>query len=315
MHKAHKTAFTLFRLSIVIIFIGILVTGVSQGLEIVYKARLANARMATTNSPVQSVNGLRLWLESTLENSFARGTSSFTDMLNPDNNQAIGRWNDVNFQSNNPTRNNAIQSTLANQPLFMRNGINQIPALFFDGTDDFIASTTDTSVLDNFTIFIVAHPLNPCTINTPSNSAGQTGQRYAIYPQHGDTILPSSNAVGVGLSLCTNFIATVEHNTNYIPYIISQATTINRPQQITIKYQNKTPYLYINSTNTYIGSTGSRLAFAGLSFGGGRASGFFENYGYFRGYIGEIILYDNDLDDNDRKLIENYLIDKWRIKI
>lgn len=313
--KKHKSAFTLFRLSIVIVLIGILITGVSQGLEITYKARVANARMATNNSPIQSINGLKLWLETTLENSLARGTSTFTNLTSPENNQAIGLWNDLNSQSQNSTRNNATQTTSTSQPLFVRNGINQIPALYFDGVDDFISSATDTSTLDNFTIFIVAHPLNSCAINTPGSTAGMTGQRYAIYPQHGDTILPSSNAVGVGLSLCTNFIASVEHTTSYIPYIISQSSSFNRPLQITIKYQNKTPYLYINSVNKYTGTAGTRLAFASLSFGGGRTSGFFENYGYFKGYIGEVIFYDNDLDDNDRKLVESYLIDKWRIKI
>ena len=318
-----KKAFSLIEISIVILVVGVLIAGISRGLRMAYfEMRLVTARSLTDKAPVPNVEGLELWLETTLENSLAIGTTSFTNIKTPEDAQPIGRWNDLNPMALNFSyKNHALQATSEYQPLYIKDGINGLPALLFDGLDDYIASTTQF-ITNNFTVFIVGFPTikTSCALSA-SSTPGTSGQRYIVYPQHGDIIFAGNNSAGAGISLCTNFVSGFEHGSNYMPSTVNNtinSMTINKPIQITLKYKERVPSLYLNSTNTYVGSTSLRNVFPGLTFGGGRPTtptNYGEHYGYFKGYIGEIIVYSKDLSDADRKLIETYLIEKWRIKL
>ena len=57
------TGFSLIELSIVIIIIGILVAGITQGSRIIKEARLKTAKTLTESSPVASIRDLTLWLD------------------------------------------------------------------------------------------------------------------------------------------------------------------------------------------------------------------------------------------------------------
>lgn len=86
-----KRAFSLIELSIVILIIGILIAGVTQGGRIVTQMRLASAKSLTISSPVTSISGLTLWLEPTLEESFI--DSEAQDGV------GLTNWNDINFRN------------------------------------------------------------------------------------------------------------------------------------------------------------------------------------------------------------------------
>ena len=312
MKNNFKKAFSLIEISIVILIVGILIAGISQGVDMVYDMRLSSARSLTDKAPMYGIDNLELWLETTSKESLATGTASFVNVENPADKQAIGRWNDLNPTTlNSSYKNPALQPTLASQPLYIKDGINGLPALFFDGVNDHIASTNNFSIINNFTVFIVGFPQASCTINTAGN-VGTSGQKYIFYPQYGDGVFPNNNSAGSGVSLCENFIAPVEHTSNYMPYVIQNSRVIKKPIQFTLKYSNRKPTLYLNSTDSYSGNASTKNVFPGLTFAGNIIAG--DNYGYFKGFIGEIIVYSTDLSDTDRKLIENYLIEKWRIK-
>ena len=68
-----RLAFSLIELSVVILIIGILVLGVTQGNRMMSEAKLKSARSLTTSSPVASIEGLAVWLDSTSENAFGIG--------------------------------------------------------------------------------------------------------------------------------------------------------------------------------------------------------------------------------------------------
>jgi prepilin-type N-terminal cleavage/methylation domain-containing protein len=315
-----KKAFSLIEISIVILVVGVLIAGISRGLKMAHSEMiLVTAKSLTDKAPVPNVEGLELWLETTSENSLAIGTTSFVNIKKPEDGQPIGRWNDLNPMAlNSSYKNHALQATSNYQPLYMKDGINGLPALLFDGADDYIASTTKF-ITNNFTVFVVGFPIikTSCDLSA-SITAGVSGQRYIVYPQQGDVIFPSNNAASAGVSLCTNFIAGFEHGNGYMPYVVSNTRTVNKPIQITLKYSIGIPKLYLNSTDSYSRSASGKNIFPGLTFGGGRPrvpTNYGEDYGYFKGYIGEIIVYSKDLSDTDRKLIETYLIEKWRIKI
>ena len=314
MNNNFKKAFSLIEISMVILIVGILIAGISKGIDMAFDMRLATARALTDKAPMFGMENLELWLETTSENSLATGTgTSFTNVANPPDKKEIGRWNDLNPTLINPNnKNHAVQGALAYQPFYIQDGINGLPALLFDG-NDYIASTTKFTIINNFTVFVVGFPKASCPINTTVHP-GTSGQKYIFYPQQGDIVYGGNNAASSGVSLCENFIAPVEHGNNYMPYVISNQRVIKKPIQFTLKYSSGAPKLYINSTDSYSGSASGKNVFPGLTFGGGRQGNYGENYGYYEGYIGEIIVYSKDLNDTDRKLIEAYLIEKWRIR-
>ncbi|MBM5781910.1 MAG: prepilin-type N-terminal cleavage/methylation domain-containing protein [Pelagibacterales bacterium] len=66
-----NSAFSLIEMSIVLLIIGILISGVTQGLKLLNKFKLQTAQSLTQSSPVASISGLSYWFESTSEKSFS----------------------------------------------------------------------------------------------------------------------------------------------------------------------------------------------------------------------------------------------------
>ena len=71
-------AFSLIELSIVVLIIGILIAGVTQGSRLIRQSKIKTAQNQTTNSPVNSITGLNLWLETTLDDSVISATNGNT---------------------------------------------------------------------------------------------------------------------------------------------------------------------------------------------------------------------------------------------
>ncbi len=65
-----QKAFSLIEVSIVLLIIGILVAGVTQGSRLVRASRLQTAQNLTINSPVAGIPNLSAWWETSLESSF-----------------------------------------------------------------------------------------------------------------------------------------------------------------------------------------------------------------------------------------------------
>jgi prepilin-type N-terminal cleavage/methylation domain-containing protein len=60
MKNLHKKAFSLIEISVVILIIGILIAGISQGIDLYQDSRLAIARSLTQNSRVGRIENLEL---------------------------------------------------------------------------------------------------------------------------------------------------------------------------------------------------------------------------------------------------------------
>jgi hypothetical protein len=68
----------------------------------------------------------------------ATGTTSFKNIKTPEDGQPIGRWNDLNPMTlNSSYKNHALQANSDYQPFYMKDGINGLPALLFDGSNDY----------------------------------------------------------------------------------------------------------------------------------------------------------------------------------
>ena len=344
MKNNFKKAFSLIEISIVILIVGILIAGISKGIDMVYDMRLVTARALTDKSPVGSIENLEMWLETTSENSLATGTASFTDVKNPNDSDPIGRWNDINPTPINPNfKNHAVQNTLSFQPLYIKDGINGLPALQFDGFDDFLGATDGRTNFNEFTIFLVIYP--KFKSNADSNY---------------------SNIINIscsGTTACRNLSSSTG-------YLLSYAGG-NPSAWISINYNATTPTTSANPGFSYMqsreinpgGTLSSDIGYAGYGFyfskqdiariayvnhGSAKVNVFMSSqtkssanslplltgnsYLDFRigtqkgnggtvanrnykGFIGEIILFGRSLNNQESQLIENYLSEKWRIKL
>lgn len=137
--SSHSKAFSLVELSIVILIVGVLIAAVSQGLDLLADYRITTAQKLTKTSRVSSINGLVLWYETSLDESFS--TADETEGA------VVAQWNDVNPQSSIKLNAKAGQKTDSTQisynvaaggtsgntsgPTYIENGINRLPTLRF----------------------------------------------------------------------------------------------------------------------------------------------------------------------------------------
>ncbi len=141
-----KLAFSLVEVSMVILIIGIMIVGISQGIDLYQDVKLSIARNLTKNSRVNRIPDLELWLETTLDDSFI--SSEKFHMSN------ISKWIDINIQ--NSSKKTILQSNTNQQPKYILKAFdNSLPALQFDGSNDNFPFTANFMNGESFTIFVV----------------------------------------------------------------------------------------------------------------------------------------------------------------
>ena len=293
----HK-AFSLVEISMVILVIGILIAGVSRGIDLYDDYRLASARNLTKNSQVNRIPDLEMWFEATSENSLATGTASYTNKANPVDQDSIGRWNNINPNILPTARNHATQNnptvSVDNQPKYIRKGMNGLPTLLFDGTNDFFSFNGDFLVGSDYTIFVVearsSVKFNPFLCgNQPDDYKmlilGYNQDNKIFYTHYGTNI---------------NFYKDMPAFTSPIPRIHSFVFS---------KINGKSVY-----TNSGTGTSDVTLISPLISYSGS-SIGNCINEVYYQGSIAEIIFYTRALTDKERQGVETYLSKKWGIKL
>ncbi len=294
MKNFHKKAFSLVELSMVILIIGILIAGVSRGIDLYQDMRLATARSLTQNSRVNRIEDLTMWFESTSEQSFEKP--------NPNDGDRIALWKNINFKLSN--RIDVVQSTQDSKPFYVRNGINNIPALRFDDEQFLTASNVKISEIvssDQATVFMVQN--NFSGDDTTSTFGWNNGNyRFQSHAQEGGKVLidygrdSNPNLMRTATPALTDFL-----NQNKI------ITFVKNGPNVKIKINSA---IMANSSN----SDNSIDTSLSADFSIGRYPP--ANYSYcFRGYIGEFIVFKKALTDAEINDVEKYLSKKWSIKI
>jgi prepilin-type N-terminal cleavage/methylation domain-containing protein len=301
-NKNHK-AFSLIEISMVILVIGILIAGVSQGVDLYDDYRLASARNLTKNSLVNRIPDLEMWLETTSENSLATGTTSFTDKPNPTDQDSIGRWNNINPNILPSARNHATQNNptalVDNQPKYIRNGINGLPALKFDGTNDFFSFNGNFLVGSDYTIFVVE-----------ARGSGKLENLFFSGTLNGE----HNRNKNLILGYYNNYIR-YEHW--YNGFVTSKSvpnfsSSVARIHNFTFS-QNFGRKIYVNSSS--FGSnpnTSPLIDYPGSSIG---RPIYYSTYSFYEGFMLEMIFYSRALTDKERQGVETYLSKKWGIKL
>jgi len=278
-----KVGFSLLELSIVLIIISLLMVAVIKGSDLIGQAKLAAAGQLTVTSPVLNIKGLLMWYETTL-------SKSFIDSEVKDN-SPISTWYDI---ANPPsTTKNMLQTTPANQPIYKSGAINDLPALYFDGTNGYMANATssiDTSILSpqsQNTIFIVMRYISGTVIfkiqNSGTNKIGLENSAGSVrwdFPN--DT---GGKLFGTSSVLQKSIILTLDKNSTTQSIFING--TIDNSQSNTLTL---TPFI---SNITIAADNGGSL--------------------FSQMYLSELIIYDRSLSTQERKDVERYLGRKYNI--
>ena len=283
--KKHLTrAFSLLEISLVIVIIGILIAGISNGVDLFYDSKLATAQSLTKSAPVTRIEGLFTWIETT-------SPESFTTM--PKDGDSIALIKDLGFKMD---KVNFVQNSSGNKPTYKPRNLNDLPALYFDGSNDFFVS--EKSYTSN--IF----PSSQITIFAFINYVG--GTNTAVFFKH------EFSSYRTGLEINNGIVRFDFPTVNKL--VMGTSSVINKNIIITAIANNINQKLYINSvvpvsianTNT-IPTSSSAPIYLGANDGSGVLPTKFN--------FGELIIYDRALNDREINLITAYLSKKWGIKI
>ncbi len=305
-----KSAFSLIEISIVILIIGILVAGVTQGSRLVAKFKLATAKSLTQSSPVASIEGLAYWFESTSDSSFA--PSEAVDGAK------ISNWYDIS--PNNMAHESVSQSNSDNQPVYKSSSeLNGLPAVYFDANARYLTNT-DYQYSRNVTMFAVVKTPFKKNIVVPGDSEwgnifslGMTGQcgflvsnlasdfstdvnQFQFWGVYWDATDIAYNRVSQNSAILSGVIDGSDLNSAKVKYSFYSDGSYNGEIE---------DYGCSNSFFNQHGNYSSE----GITVGG-------DTYpDYYQGYIGELILFKRVLTDEERKSVEKYLSQKWNIPL
>jgi prepilin-type N-terminal cleavage/methylation domain-containing protein len=292
MSNKKYSAFSLIELSIVIVVIGILVAGIMQGFSLVKNFRLQNAVNLTKSSPVNSITNLVGWYETSLEESF--------DYDESEDDSSISSWNDLNTQSS--LKRNAVQVTSANQPLYKNNVFNgALPAVRFDGSNDFLNFDGSPLIGSDYTIFVV------------EQRRGDGGTLNCFIA---GTTRSSSQNLHMGYRGSTT--VTLAHYGSDLSYS-NAVTAYSSPQPRIFTFRLNSSIgkeIWLNGGTTPDSSTSSQTSHI-TSYGGsafGRSVNSSSTF-YYIGDLAEIIIYNRALKNEERQSIETYLSKKYNIAL
>lgn len=283
--KKQNRAFSLIELSIVILIIGILIAGVIQGGKLYYKFKIQTARQLTQSSAVNGIKDLVLWYEPTLEKSFINSEAV--------DGSKISLWYDINPQKNFFL--NATQNTEDSRPVYKENFFNGLPALVFDGVNDYMAFTGDGIANSDYTIFAVGSRNDGSQFNHFMGGSGS-----------------GTSNMDFGWRLSNLFWFQHYNAGGQITYTDKVRDSLI-PTMHTVWF-SKTggkKYWFAGGRNT--DSADATQTTALTSFSNSALARFTDNFANIN--IAEIIIFNRALSDEERQAIEAYLSQKYSIPI
>ncbi len=283
--KTNK-AFSLIELSIVVLIIGILIAGVTSGSKLYDKFKLQTGQALTRSSPVNGIKDLVLWYETSLD-------ASFPSDQNIEGTQ-ISAWYDINPQKQ--IKNNATQSSSSRRPIFRDNVVNGLPALRFDGSNDYFDFDGSSLLNTNYTIFAVSQRRSGSDWNFFISGSSCT-------PSAADNLMVGYMSSYALQSHCGGGRGDVHFDFSSYSAPVPHVFTAWFSQSVGKKLRINGVTPRANSDKTPVTS------FAGSSIGK------YVNLYYYSGDISEIIIFNRDLNNEERLAVEKYLSQKYAISM
>jgi prepilin-type N-terminal cleavage/methylation domain-containing protein len=294
-----KLGFSLIELSVVMLIIAALMLAVLKGSDLIDEAKLAVARQQTANSPVWDINGLVSWYETTMKESFNQ--DEVVD------GGAITVWNDISSSDDNS--GDAISS---GSPTYELGSLNDLPTMRFNGGQHFTVS--DGELMGSLTIFIVMR-FDADTPNCISVISSVDGWSEAAEHLGSTHLILNCGGSGTNINYAVNVIDlggdSGYTNTN-IEVNDGEFHLINIIEDL-----EALKYLYVDGGNLFSESrTVVDKKLAHYTIGA-------WNHGdevvtidrFLQGNIAEIIIFNRDLNTQEREDVERYLSNKWAIEL
>lgn len=196
---------------------------------------------------------------------------------------AVSTWSDLSGSANDAT-----QATGTNQPVFHTNIISTLPAVLFDGSNDFM-SYSDFVASKPMSIFVVTQP----TLNTASQKTYAT----LIHGQAGTFIFFAKLSTSFWGTFTSGDVSSGNALVSGTNYLLENTTASGS----TLLYQRG---LQVATNNSNEVGSNSPPSIGKDTGNAGRE---------YAGYLAEIIAYNTVLSADDRKRVENYLITKYAL--
>jgi len=287
--KNKSRAFSLIELSIVILIIGIIIAGVTQGSRLVNAFKLQSAQTLTKSSPVPSIKGLVFWFEPTLDESLV--IQGGVDQTEEDT--VISQWNDINplTSAKYYLVDDAADETVTYKK---STGTNGLPSVHFGAEMTLYLSNapmaSDACCVNpggnGFTVFMVHKPQQADSYLHMYNGTGANTWNY-IMGNGGDLLRTFSDAnideteAGTA-STAVGEIGSFMADNNAINFYLNGASQISLATLPTIIKAGNTDNFRIFARNLF---------------------------------VSEIILFDRPLKTEERQTIEAYLGKKYNIGV
>lgn len=283
-----KRAFSLMELSITILIIGIVIASIVKASKLVSEFKLFAAQEISRKSSAKKITDASLWLDSSSFDSL--------DIRNLEDKSLIDSWVDISGSRPNSKILKMEQGDDNSKPELRLNGINGLPSLYFDGSDFMYVS--GETILGSELI-----GSNQVTIFIVMKYQGGSTETFVWY--YGSSRLLAhtpwqNNSIYFDFGLCCNanartaFGAPADFANND-----KILTFLKEPNSGSVRIDGKT-YAVNNAMNASLDTSLSN----NFRIGNG-----------LNGYISEIIIFKRALSAVEIKKVENYLSEKWDIKL
>jgi hypothetical protein len=286
-----KVGFSLLELAVVMTITALLIAAISQGSRIAGKSKLLSAQSATKSAPIPGMTNLLVWYETTMEDSFVASETA---------QGPINTWFNLNPSlkgTNSP--NNAI---IGNAPTYTKNKINGLPALVFNGSSNYLTFNGSTLANSDYSVVVVEQ-------RTSSKSNN-------YYISGNDTAILNYNLF-VGYRL--NGRSAFSQGSNGYDTVVSNflaSSPITRIHVFRFSSSVGKNY-YLNGVNQTLSAIlgGTPSLTTGLLSNNSAQIGRHLASSHYAGVIGEIIIFNKYINDDERKDIQEYLGNKWGVAI
>ena len=293
MTMRKRAAFSLFEIAVTVVIVSVIIVAIFQGSDLLRTVRVNSAQSLTLSAPVRSMKGVSLWLEPTVSESFVTDSDG----------EPLTQWNDNNTQAT--SKYYATKAASGAVTYKKESPLHTLPAVYFNGTSSgYLTLSTSASPSDATTAPVARN--NAFTVIAVAKSDGVSSSNGAALISNGDSggysYVINSNGerqlVFPGSATLTS----------------TSATASTSPEVISITYEGGTDGIAKLFTNgvaeSMNASTATATAPDGALYVGGNPSDM-----PWKGYVGEVIVFNRLLSDNERKQIEQYLGQKYKIEV
>lgn len=147
-------------------------------------------------------------------------------------------------------------------------------------------------IADTFAVVFWTKPADEFTheidLQQAQGTAGTKGQRYAIWPPHGNK-LDGSNKAGFGVSIGSNGVSVYAHGPSYMPPLLVYEHSMIGWHYVAINVEDNVPTLFVDGKKVQTGVKATKsVVFFPEAFGAGP-------YGNFVGALEDVRVYDHVL--------------------